>query len=688
MTADLSALEALLARASARARLTRGLAWSSKVVLGMSALILAGRASSLLLGGELRAWLPLADAWGYAALALALAFALGLSWPVSRDELAHQIDHAGALEGRMRAASEFMRLPVAARSGFVAAALRDANARARPELAALAVPALRRRGWSWVLSCLGLVACLLAGWRDPPRRPPLEPVPSPGPALGTASALAADDLAARAEAARALLAQPTKSPPLRHQLADYRTLLAGLTDGSLTQERALQQVLALEARLRGAAAERTREAPGSAGDTRALRALAGELAKAQPALARALESQDHARAASALHALGRSLATRQLPEPERERLRQALARAREREQARAADEARARELEQELREQAETREPSLLKRRDAQQRELGRLRARAAARPQRRLEQLSRELARAGAALAGGRPDEAASALDAAGAALDEQLSEQRDELHAEALARELSQLRELLQRRALSPGPAEAERQAGPAPGDDEAAQEADQRARAARARAEPRADTEARTNESGGGTRSGAGGAHEGPGQRDRETAAETLTLALEDEARARRERFDRHARGALDLPDAGRIARLSPDRGTSTPAATLLLPGAAERRVLVPGVSDVAGGSEHDEQRLSSPTHGDSKLEDRALSGALGAGPTRSQVIRSAAQSGFASARYRHVYGDYRAHAEAALEADQVPAGYRFQVRRYFELVRPREEQDPAP
>jgi hypothetical protein len=92
---------------------------------------------------------------------------------------------------------------------------------------------------------------------------------------------------------------------------------------------------------------------------------------------------------------------------------------------------------------------------------------------------------------------------------------------------------------------------------------------------------------------------------------------------------------------------------------------------------------GGSERDpgehapaERRIGG------SYQDERLRGAHGEGPSRSQVIEGASQTGFASAPYRRVYADYRAHAEQLLERDDVPAGERFYVRRYFDLVQPRD------
>ena len=40
------------------------------------------------------------------------------------------------------------------------------------------------------------------------------------------------------------------------------------------------------------------------------------------------------------------------------------------------------------------------------------------------------------------------------------------------------------------------------------------------------------------------------------------------------------------------------------------------------------------------------------------------------------------YKKVYAEYKTVAEEALKQDEIPAGYRFYVRRYFDLIRPRD------
>jgi hypothetical protein len=50
--------------------------------------------------------------------------------------------------------------------------------------------------------------------------------------------------------------------------------------------------------------------------------------------------------------------------------------------------------------------------------------------------------------------------------------------------------------------------------------------------------------------------------------------------------------------------------------------------------------------------------------------------------AAERGFASRGYTKVYREYHNVAEESLNHDDIPGGYRFYVRRYFLLIRPRE------
>jgi hypothetical protein len=70
----------------------------------------------------------------------------------------------------------------------------------------------------------------------------------------------------------------------------------------------------------------------------------------------------------------------------------------------------------------------------------------------------------------------------------------------------------------------------------------------------------------------------------------------------------------------------------------------------------------------------------IEDQ-VRGAESEGPSESRVIRAAASRGFATTSWRAVHQDYSEVVEQALERQEIPAGQRRYVRRYFDLIRPR-------
>jgi hypothetical protein len=98
--------------------------------------------------------------------------------------------------------------------------------------------------------------------------------------------------------------------------------------------------------------------------------------------------------------------------------------------------------------------------------------------------------------------------------------------------------------------------------------------------------------------------------------------------------------------------------------------------------PGRGDGAGigrGGEHD-------GNADGALPETqdvtAVAADTGEGPSMGEVIQGAAQRGFVGRGYEQVFTDYQTQAETVLERDEIPPGYRFYVRRYFQLIRPRE------
>jgi hypothetical protein len=100
----------------------------------------------------------------------------------------------------------------------------------------------------------------------------------------------------------------------------------------------------------------------------------------------------------------------------------------------------------------------------------------------------------------------------------------------------------------------------------------------------------------------------------------------------------------------------------------------------------------GQGHDNNVQGGATNPKVGVQDTQVQGNdTGQGGSRSEVILGAAERGFASRGYQKVYREYHTVAEEALNKDEIPGGYRFYVRRYFQLIRPREEGGggaPAP
>ena len=93
----------------------------------------------------------------------------------------------------------------------------------------------------------------------------------------------------------------------------------------------------------------------------------------------------------------------------------------------------------------------------------------------------------------------------------------------------------------------------------------------------------------------------------------------------------------------------------------------------------------GSGHDDHVQGQASSLKGETQDTQVAGQdTGQGGSRSEVIQGAAERGFASKGYTRVYTEYHTVAEEALGKDEIPGGYRFYVRRYFDLIRPRDDQ----
>ncbi len=125
-----------------------------------------------------------------------------------------------------------------------------------------------------------------------------------------------------------------------------------------------------------------------------------------------------------------------------------------------------------------------------------------------------------------------------------------------------------------------------------------------------------------------------------------------------------------------------------GSETPGGATLAnvqQGASQGTQGAQGIPAGGAGTGHDESARGSAAQTTQANQVVQVHGQQsGNGPSRSQVIRTAASDGFASAPYRQVYTPYWDHAREVLHQGEVPAGYRSYVRRYFQLIRPRDEQ----
>jgi hypothetical protein len=91
----------------------------------------------------------------------------------------------------------------------------------------------------------------------------------------------------------------------------------------------------------------------------------------------------------------------------------------------------------------------------------------------------------------------------------------------------------------------------------------------------------------------------------------------------------------------------------------------------------------GEGHDPNVRGKATELKSGVVDTEISGSdTGQGPTRSQAILGAAERGFVAHGYRKVFTEYETVAEESLAKEDIPGGYRYYVKRYFQLIRPRD------
>ncbi len=85
----------------------------------------------------------------------------------------------------------------------------------------------------------------------------------------------------------------------------------------------------------------------------------------------------------------------------------------------------------------------------------------------------------------------------------------------------------------------------------------------------------------------------------------------------------------------------------------------------------------------RELGEETDLEGKRRDEKVEGQLGEGASKSEIIKDASERGFATTQYKDVYVDYEEVVEEVMEKEKVPSGYRYYVKRYFQLIKPQEQ-----
>lgn len=607
----------------------------------------AGRRQKLNLALQRLAWLlPFPLAYGALALAavrwwqpsagvvrgVAYGFAAALLVPIvgviaavwkRRPESAGALAldrHHGSAD-RITNALAFSELPAAERSPFMEAAIVDALAAVEKPSPARAVPlAAPRRAWVSV----ALALCVLMASRL--QRPAPEAAVLP-PALAPIDpvALTADDVSLLRESAE-VFAASASSPELAEAVSRFNQLVEDIAERRVDRRELFTRLMEIE-----------RSLSGSNEDDAALDAsledLARELSKSPLSrpVAEAFEQRRLPDAERALRELAEKLREeRKVDRAELERLRKALEAAAEQATGRVQRlEAARRNLESERRRllqkkgdksQAPAEEAEL----DRQRRQLERLNRdiEQAKRAKEELSALDRELAQAARDLMR-ELGESAKHLESGAEDINRMARKKMSEQEKQELKRQLEELRELL-------------RQSGP--GKEEHLRRLQRFAERARGQKGGGQQGEGNPGQQGSGTK---------PGQR--------LTLGP----------------GGQPLPVPVPGGGKSGGQGRSEPGSS--------------GGSGEEAGSASGPDIKGAPSDLEGKTEDvTAAAIDTGQGTASSEVVFSASERGFSGSRYQKVYTQYRTVAEDVLEQDTIPAGYEFYVRRYFQLIRPRDAE----
>ncbi|MFO0629148.1 MAG: hypothetical protein U0325_26465 [Polyangiales bacterium] len=650
---DAPLLHATLAMAR-RLRLHRGCAAAVVASLyactGLSATMLLAKLGALP-DGAARGTLAL-----FAALPVLVGVALALR-RVDPLEAAARLDAHHGLHDRLATALQFRALPDESRTAWTEAAIDDALDHARRGLDPVAALPWR---WPWetrgALAMAALFAALSAVEFPVARRLPALMVPTV--AQRDPLVLVDDDLRAFREMARNV-ERDARSPEARRAVGEFNRFLDDVAAQRLDREDAFRRLAALQQRL-DADARDERDV-----NDRALRATADAMARDDRtrALSDALRQADPARAAQELRSLAQELRQQQQMEQAR---REQLARALQPRETppdtaalrRQVEEAR-REIEEMIRRQRE-REPSrneqeLLRRRQQQQAQREQdLQRREESR--RRAEHLQRELSQAARDMLRDL-QQAAQSLDRAAEDVSRMRDQQEGQMSMQELRQRLEELREQMRQQNGQNGQ--------------------QQRLRLARFSRNASGQGQQGQGQQGQGQQ---GQGQQGQGQQGQGQQGQG------QQGQGQQGQGQQGQGGSQ--PSAGQGLALVPGGG-SIPIPVGVGPSAGTQGQGQGGTDPGGGGAgaQHDENLRGSAADLTGRTRTVAVAGQqTGNGPSRSQVIRTAAADGFANRPYRQVYSPYWDRAREVLHQGEVPPGYRSYVRRYFQLIRPREEGSP--
>lgn len=96
--------------------------------------------------------------------------------------------------------------------------------------------------------------------------------------------------------------------------------------------------------------------------------------------------------------------------------------------------------------------------------------------------------------------------------------------------------------------------------------------------------------------------------------------------------------------------------------------------------PGGKDYGDG--HDPNVIGDLTPKTQGTTDDSLQGLHGKGPSTRETILTAAQKGFASRDYQKVFTNYKRVIEESIQAEKVPSGYKYYIKRYFQKIKPQQ------